>query len=82
MLAEPTPELQAVMAEFARSAELQWLDTELDLLAGATPRQAADPGHGAHGALLTLLDDLARPAPPGTVAAGADVGRLRQDLGL
>jgi hypothetical protein len=81
MLSQPTPELQAVMDEFARSAELQWLDTPVPALDGSTPRDAADPGHPQHRALLGLLDDLGRPVPADALAS-VDVDRLRADLGL
>ena len=77
-----TPELQAVMDEFTRSAEQQWLDAAVPALDGATPREAADPTHRRHAALLGLLDDLARPAPAGTIATSIDPDRIRRDLGL
>ena len=79
---EVTPELQAVMDEFTRSAEIQWLDTPVPVLGDVTPRQAAAPDHPQHRTLLGLLDDLARPAPAGTVAVAIDPDRLRRDLGL
>ena len=83
MLAQPTPELQAVMDEFTRSAEIQWLDTSVPALGGATPRDAADPDHPHHDALLELLAGFERPVPGDAVVAGAlSVPRLRAQLGL
>lgn len=72
------PEVAAVLAQFTRDYERNWLDQKLPALAGYTPRQAAaDP---------TRRDDLARlldtfPDNPGDPALMSP-RRLRAELGL
>lgn len=69
------PEVAAVMAQFIRDYERNWLDQELPALAGRTPRQAAaDPTR--RGDLARLLDGF--PDDPALMSPD----RLRAELGL
>lgn len=72
------PEMAAVLDDFVRTYETNWLDEPIPALAGHTPRQAAaDPTR--RGDLIRLLDTF----PSGAAAgSGMDADRLRAALGL
>ena len=73
------PEIEKVLARMMRQREDAWIDEEIPLLGGATPRQAAaDPTR--RGDLIDLLDSFP-PAPGGSVQ-GFDPDRLRRLLDL
>jgi hypothetical protein len=75
---EDGPEVQALLEEYARDYEQQWLDMSLPALGGATPRQAADDPTRREDLvrLLDSFDDI--DAGPGAM----QVSRLRAALGL
>jgi hypothetical protein len=72
------PEVAAVLDEFIREYETQWLGEPIPALDGHTPRQAADDPT-RRGDLIKLLDTF----PAGDAARGGmDADRLRAALGL
>ncbi|HET8590850.1 MAG TPA: SEC-C metal-binding domain-containing protein [Nakamurella sp.] len=75
---EDAPEVQALLADYARDYEQQWLDMSLPALGGATPRQAADDPTRREDLvrLLDSFDDI--DAGPGSMQPD----RLRAALGL
>jgi tetratricopeptide (TPR) repeat protein len=76
---EMDPESERFLAEMMRQREDAWIDEEIPLLGGITPRQAAaDPTR--RGDLIDLLDSFP-PAPGGSVQ-GFDPDRLRRLLDL
>ena len=72
------PEVAALLDQFIRDYETNWLDEPIPALDGQTPRQAADdPTRRAD--LIKLLDTF----PAGEAARGGmDADRLRAALGL
>jgi len=75
----PDPEAAAMLAEIMRNKEKAWLDQEIPLLDGLTPRQAAaDPTR--RGDLIALLDSFS-PVEDSAMMT-FDVERLRRLLGL
>ena len=79
-ISEPLdPEAREILTEIMRQKEEAWLDEQIPLLDGLTPRQAAaDPTRRDD--LIALLD--AFPPAPGGAAMGFDGDRLRRLLGL
>lgn len=73
------PEIEEVLSKMMRQREDAWIDEEIPLLGGITPRQAAaDPTR--RGDLIDLLDSF--PPAVGGMAQGYDPDRLRRLLDL
>jgi hypothetical protein len=80
--AEDDPEAAAIIDEYVREREVAWLDEQIPLLQGLTPRQAAnDPARRDDLVRLLAEFDDGRPADaPRT--AGFNAAALRAALGL
>lgn len=80
---EPTdsdPAMAEVLAEYVRTYEQKWIDTQIPALGGRTPRAAMRSSAFRRELELLLEDFDAMPTPAG--GAGMDANRIRALLGL
>jgi hypothetical protein len=77
----PPAEAEAILDQFIRKKEAEWVDESIPALGGLTPRQALDDPTRRED-LLALLRELGASSPIGDGGQGFDADRIRSLLGI